>query len=188
MFNPYLDSALETLRGGRTLLYPTDTIWGIGCDATDADAIEKIYTIKERDHSKSMLILASKEMLAPGLPDEAADLLLRSDRPTTVILPANFIAIPLASNLPAHDGTIGVRIPRMDFCQQLLSLFGRPVVSTSANLSGHPSPAAYEEISDELKQRIDCCLPDAPCFRHPSVGSSRIVKLEPNGGIQILRG
>lgn len=187
MTNLYLDSALEALRGGRTLLYPTDTIWGIGCDATDAAAIEKIYAVKERDHSKSMLILATEAMLSPRLPAAAADLLLRSERPTTLILPAPLVAAPLALNLPAADDTVGVRVPRMDFCQALLQAFGRPIVSTSANFSGHPSPAAYAEIADELKQRLDCCLPDAPEFRHPATGSSRILRLAPDGAIQVLR-
>lgn len=185
MKKPFLEPALKALCEGQTLLYPTDTIWGVGCDATNAQAVEKIYAIKERDHTKSMLVLASPAMLSPLLPTEAADLLLRSQRPTTVILPQNMLLAPLAENLPAHDGTVGVRIPNMDFCQQLLSAFGKPIVSTSANLSGHPSPASYEDIDPEILHRIDCPLPDHPDFHHPSTGSSTIVKLTPTGIITI---
>ena len=187
MNHELLTTALSALKGGKTLLYPTDTIWGIGCDATDAQAIERIYAIKQRDHSKSMLVLASPLMLSPALPREAADLLLRSDRPTTVILPAEMLLAKVAPNLPAHDGTVGVRVPRMDFCEALLRELDHPIVSTSANLSGHPSPATYADIEEALVQRIDCPLPDDSSFRHAPTGSSRIVKLLPDGTIQTLR-
>ena len=181
-------SILPALRQGLTLLYPTDTIWGIGCDATNPDAVERIYAIKQRDHSKSMLILANEQMLSPHTPSEALQLLLHSSRPTTVILPATMLAIPIAHNLPAADGTVGVRIPQFDFCQQLLHHLGCPLVSTSANLSGHPSPATYADIDPILKQRIDCCLPDHPSFHHPATAPSRIVRLLPDGTLTTLRG
>lgn len=187
MNNTLLTAASIALKAGRTLLYPTDTIWGIGCDATNAQAIERIYAIKERDHSKSMLVLASASMLSPALPQEAADLLLHSSRPTTVILPAEMLLAKVAPNLPAQDGTVGVRVPQMDFCQALLHELGRPIVSTSANLSGHPSPASYADIEEDLRYRIDCALPDDPAFRHAPTGSSRIVKLLPDGTILTLR-
>ena len=146
MTNGLLEQATKALSEGKTLLYPTDTIWGIGCDATCAEAVERIYAIKERDHSKSMLILATADMLSPDVPQEVRALLLENDRPTTVVLPASYVAPTLPDNLLAADGTVGVRVPRMDFCQTLLRLFGRPIVSTSANLSGHPSPQCYADI------------------------------------------
>ena len=180
-------SILPALRQGLTLLYPTDTIWGIGCDAANADAVERIYAIKQRDHSKSMLILATEQMLSPGTPAEVLQLLLHSQRPTTVILPASMLAVPIADNLPAADGTVGVRIPQFAFCQQLLHHLGNPLVSTSANLSGHPSPATYADIDPALKQRIDCCLPDHPSFHHPAAAPSRIVRLQPDGTLFTLR-
>lgn len=183
-----LERALEALRGGRTLLYPTDTIWGIGCDATNADAVERIYAIKERDHSKSMLVLAAEGMLDKKLPQGVQELLLASERPTTVVVPARYVACALPENLLAADGTVGVRVPKMDFCQELLRAFGRPIVSTSANLSGHPSPQCYDDIAEELKQRVDCCLPDLPEFRHPATGSSRILKVEADGAVTVIRG
>ena len=187
MYYTTLATALNALRNGQTLLYPTDTIWGIGCDAANTDAVERIYAIKQRDHSKSMLVLAIPEMLSPQLPRDILQLMLHSPRPTTVILPTSLLSIPLASNLPAADNTIGVRIPHFTFCQELLQQLGSPIVSTSANLSGRPSPASYEEIEPELKQRIDCCLSNHPSFHHAPTSSSRIVKVEPDGTLSILR-
>lgn len=197
-------SALQTLRAGGTLIYPTDTIWGIGCDATNSNAVEKIYQIKERDHSKSMLILCADEaMLRQYIPNptpEALDLLLHSDRPTTVIFPnvlqLNKGTVPnlvpeeeyfLANNLLAADGSIGVRIPHMNFCQELLRAFGRPIVSTSANLSGHPSPTSYENIEKELIQRVDYCVPNSPNFASSCTNGSRIVKLTDDNEIIVIR-
>ena len=179
-------SILPALRQGLTLLYPTDTVWGIGCDAANPDAVERLYTIKQRDHNKSMLILATETMLSPNTPDEALQL-LHSPRPTTVILPVGLLSVPVAHNLPAADGTVGVRIPRFAFCQQLLHELGSPLVSTSANLSGRPSPSTYADIDPELIRRIDCCLPDHPAFHHPPVAPSRIVRLLPDGTLATLR-
>lgn len=183
-----LERALEALCGGRTLLYPTDTIWGIGCDATNADAVERVYAIKERDRTKSMLVLVAEGMLDKGLPQGVRELLLASERPTTVVVPARYVACALPENLLATDGTVGVRVPRMDFCQELLHTFGHPIVSTSANMSGRPSPLGYNDIEEALKERVDCCLPDAPQFHHPATGSSRILKVEADGAVTVIRG
>jgi L-threonylcarbamoyladenylate synthase len=133
-----------------------------------------------------MLILATEQMLSPNIPSETFQL-LHCLRPTTVILPASMLAVPIADNLPATDGTVGVRIPQFAFCQQLLHELGSPLVSTSANLSGRPSPATYADIDPELKQRIDCCLPDHPAFHHPATAPSRIVRLLPDGTLTTLR-
>lgn len=187
MMDKLIYSAVQVLRGGGTLLYPTDTIWGIGCDALNASAVERIYAIKERDHGKSMLILASTDMLSPEMPHEVQSLLLTSDRPTTVVVPACYVVMPLPQNLLAADGTVGIRVPHMDFCQALLQALGHPIVSTSANLSGSPSPQCYADIADELKQRVDCCLPDLPEFRHPATGASRILKVNSDGTIAVIR-
>ena len=187
MNNDIIERALATLNVGGTLLYPTDTIWGIGCDAVNPSAIERVYAIKERDHSKSMLILASVEMLSPEMPGEVCRLLLESERPTTVVLPARYVTPTLPQNLLAADGTVGVRVPRMDFCQTLLRLFGRPIVSTSANFSGRPSPQCYADIEEALKRRVDYSLPDDPSFHHPATGSSRILKVKPDGSLTVIR-
>lgn len=187
MNNDIIERALATLNVGGTLLYPTDTIWGIGCDAVNPSAIERVYAIKERDHSKSMLILASAEMLSPEVPSEVRQLLLESERPTTVVLPARYVALPLPQNLLAADGTVGVRVPKMDFCQELLRLFRRPIVSTSANFSGRPSPQCYADIDEALKRRVDYSLPDDPSFHHPATGSSRILKVKTDGSLTVIR-
>lgn len=183
-----MHNVVGVLEKGGTLLYPTDTIWGIGCDATNAVAVEKIYAIKQRDHSKSMLVLCEDMVMVERyigrVGEEAARLLLSEERPTTVILPITLSL--LADNLVAMDGTIGVRIPRMEFCQGMLHDFGRPLVSTSANFSGKPSPNCFADIDEELLHRVDYCVPaEMEC---PTDGSSsRIVKVEPDGRIVIIR-
>lgn len=176
------------LHCGATMLYPTDTIWGIGCDATDAAAVEKVYSIKQRDHSKSMLILcadmAMVEDFVGPVGEKGREELLDAARPTTVILPLR--SGRLASNLVAADGTIGVRIPQMDFCHRLLVRFGRPLVSTSANLSGQPSPASYAEISEVVRNAVDFCVPES--YEQKTAGRpSRIVKLASDGSIVVIR-
>lgn len=182
-----ITSVIETLERGGTLLYPTDTIWGIGCDATCFSAVERLYAIKKRDHSKSMLVLCADMAMVEQYVSHIGDRerqLLDAERATTVVLPMEIKR--LACSLPAADGTIGVRIPRMAFCHELLTAFGRPIVSTSANFSGQPSPKCFSDIDTELVQRVDFCVPsgyeEERCER-----GSRIVKLLPDGGIQILR-
>lgn len=187
MRSDLIEKALDTLRHGGTLLYPTDTIWGIGCDACCSLAVERIYDIKERNHSKAMLVLVNEEMLSPALPSTARNLLLHSDRPTTVILPQEFLLTNLAENLPANDGAVGVRIPKFDFCQALLERLGHPIVSTSANFSGRPSPTCYDDIEHALMERVDYSLPNDVSFSHPPQPSSRIVKLENDGKVVVIR-
>lgn len=190
-----IENAVEILRQGGTLLYPTDTIWGLGCDASRADAVERLYAIKHRDHSKSMLILcadlAMVERYVGPVPPAAAALLVATGRPTTVILPAGLPdrggnATLLADNLAAADGSIGVRIPQHALCQRLLALLGRPIVSTSANRSGEPSPSCYEEIGWGVVNAVDFCLPKG-CEGSHSSQASRIVKLLPDGCIRVIR-
>lgn len=187
MYKDLISTALSFLREGKTILYPTDTIWGIGCDATDRRAVERIYSIKKRNHSKSMLVLATREMLVSSLSDEAVALLNSTDRPTTVILPQTVFIEKMADNLPAADGTIGVRLPQTDFCVELLTQFGHPIVSTSANLSGDPSPATFYDISEAIKHSVDYCPSEVPIIRNNDGISSRIVKVEPSGKCTIIR-
>lgn len=179
---------VKVLAQGETILYPTDTIWGLGCDATNADAVEKIYALKQRDHSKSMLILcADIEMVCryvSPVGNDVRDLLLYEEQPTTVIMPLKESL--LAGNLSAADGTIGVRIPQMDFCQQLLRRFGKPIVSTSANFSGMPSPASFADIDEALRRRVCYCVPSS--IEEQSGGhSSRIVKVVDDGEVTVIR-
>lgn len=182
-----INQAASVIATGGTLLYPTDTIWGIGCDASNLDAIEKIYAIKQRDHSKSMLVLALAEWVETDF-RPLADL-FASDRPTTVIVNPNRLAhLPaIAPNLPAADGTIGIRVPRHSLCQQLLQRLGHPIVSTSANFSGQPSPQTFSDIDPMLIQRIDYCVPKLLAFDSHCTQGSRIVRLSTDNTITIIR-
>ena len=174
MTSEIIEQTIEVLKKGGTLLYPTDTIWGIGCDARNATAVEKLYAIKERDHSKSMIVLVESE-----------------DRPTTYILSEKLwrpmLGDAIADNLAAADGSLGIRIPQHAFCQEVIHRLGAPLVSTSANLSGRPSPKNYEEIEEELKRRVDFCVPPLPELLSTETRGSRIVKLLPDGTTTILR-
>ena len=176
-----ITQTVEALRAGKTILYPTDTIWGIGCDARNAGAIERLYAIKERDHSKSMLVLIENGKWK--MADE--------DRPTTYILPRGIwdcgMHLDIAPNLPAADGTLGVRIPKHNFCQEVIRRLGAPLVSTSANLSGRPSPAAYQDIEKALFERIDFCVPPLPEFLSGETRGSRIIKINGDGSQTVLR-
>lgn len=176
-----IDKAVAILRAGGTILYPTDTIWGIGCDARNKEAVERIYSIKERDHSKSMLILVGDGNMTKG----------NEERPTTYILPQTIwhgdMELEIADNLPASDGSLGVRMPKHFFCQEVIRRLGAPIVSTSANLSGHPSPKSYTEIEDELKKRVDYCVPPLAEFLSNETRGSRIVKIGADGSQTIIR-
>lgn len=183
-----IDATLQHLQQGETILYPTDTIWGIGCDATCSPAIEQLYAIKQRDHHKSMLILCANEAMVLRYVPSATEAMLRlcteSDRPTTVIFPQ---AQGLPANLLASDGSIGIRIPKHEFCHQLLLLLDHPIVSTSANLSGHPSPATYADIEPTLFKHIGYAVPNLPFFTQSTHVGSRILKVEANGIVTTLR-
>jgi len=181
MTSEIIEQTIEVLKKGGTLLYPTDTIWGIGCDARNATAVEKLYAIKERDHSKSMIVLV-----------ESGKWKVESeDRPTTYILSEKLwrpmLGDAIADNLAAADGSLGIRIPQHAFCQEVIHRLGAPLVSTSANLSGRPSPKNYEEIEEELKRRVDFCVPPLPELLSTETRGSRIVKLLPDGTTTILR-
>jgi len=182
-----IENALDCLRHGGVILYPTDTIWGIGCDCANADAVEKIYSIKQRDHSKSMLLLACDDFLT-GNP--AIDRLLHSEeKPTTVIVPIDLLpnGMSIAPNLPADDGTIGIRLPKHRFCQEIVLQLGRPIVSTSANFSGQPSPSHRSDIDGRLVTMMDYCIPDLPEFASGVSKPSRIVKMSGDGETITLR-
>ena len=155
-FKKEFPQLLKVLKAGGIILYPTDTIWGIGCDATNAAAVEKIYALKKREDSKSMLLLLDNESrlqtYVDSIPDIAWELISASDEPITIIYPG---AKNLASNLPASDGSIGVRISMDPFNRELIRQLGKPLVSTSANISGSPSPQIFDEISEKIKNGVD---------------------------------
>ena len=150
------DEAVRVLKEGGIILYPTDTVWGLGCDATNAEAVERIYKLKRSENKKSMLVLcASADMVvryvnrAPGIAFEVMEL---ATSPLTAILPG---AVGVAGNLIPEEGTLGVRIPDHAFCQRMLRGLGRPIVSTSANISGEATPAGLAEVSREVIDGVD---------------------------------
>lgn len=182
-----IKKALEILKNGGIILYPTDSIWGIGCDATNEKAVEKIYKIKKREDSKSMLVLmenpALLERYIDEVPEIAWDLVEIATTPLTVIYPN---AKNLAKNLIAEDGSIGIRFTKEAFTAQLLQRFRRPLVSTSANISGEKSPALFDEISEEIKNQVDYIVEYRQDDLTPAQPSS-IIKLGVGGQIDIIR-
>jgi L-threonylcarbamoyladenylate synthase len=186
-FNEDIRKSLEVLHSGGTLLYPTDTIWGIGCDATNYLAIDKIYRIKRRYGTKSLIVLLdsidSLALYVKKVPEITSDLLDSIDNPVTIIY-SN--ARNLAPNVIAKDGTIGIRIVKEKFCSALISQFGRPIVSTSANVSGEPTPSMFSQISDEIKNNVDYVVQyqhDAYAMAKPST----IIRLYESGEYTIIR-
>ena len=179
--------AVEVLRAGGTILYPTDTIWGIGCDATNEKAVEKIYSIKKREESKSLIVLVGDDGMmnrfVKDVPAQAWDLIDVSDTPITIIYDAGR---GFAKNVLADDGSIAVRLVKDDFCQQLIHKFGKPIVSTSANLSGESSPQLYDEISEEIKSQVDY-VANWRRDDFTKAKPSSIIKLKSNGEFQIIR-
>ena len=182
-----LKQAVEILKNGGVILYPTDTIWGIGCDATNPEAVARIYRIKKREDSKSMLVLmenpALLERYVDDVPEVAWDLVEITTTPLTVIYPG---AKNLAPNLIAEDGSIGIRFTKEEFTSKLLQRFRRPIVSTSANISGQKPPAFFDEISEEIKTQVDYIVEYRQNDVTPAQPSS-IIKLWPGGRIDIIR-
>ena len=187
--------ALRVLREGGTILYPTDTVWGLGCDATNAAAVSRIYEIKQRDDAKSLVLLASDlDMVAryvKEIPSIAVDLVEVNDAPMTIIYPGAVFSEKgdrwhLAGNVVAADGSVGIRIPLAPWCQQLAFKLGRPLVSTSANISGEPTPQRFSEIPQEIKDAVDFVVP--PSVDTDSTGRpSQIIKLGLRGEVEIIR-
>lgn len=186
-FTEDLVKAIEVLRTGGIILYPTDTIWGIGCDATNPTAVNRIYEIKRRQDTQSMLVLMENPNLLNSyiaeVPEIAWELIEVADTPLTIIYPG---AKNLAANLLAKDGSIGIRITNEAFTQQLIQRFRKPVVSTSANISGQKTPQNFAEISDEIKKSVDYIVG----FRQDDLTRSNpsgIIKVGVGGQIEIIR-
>ena len=178
--------AWEVLKNGGIILYPTDTIWGIGCDATNEEAVKRVYELKHREDSKAMLVLLDDVVKLASyveVPDVAYELLEVNDKPMTIIYPN---AKNLAKNLIAQDRTIGIRITSEIFTKALLYRFRKPIVSTSANISGESSPKCFAEISEAVKSAVDYVVD----FRQEETSNpapSSIIKLGVGGEIQIIR-
>ncbi|MBE5033344.1 L-threonylcarbamoyladenylate synthase [Gallalistipes aquisgranensis] len=179
--------ALEVLRKGGVILYPTDTVWGIGCDATNERAVQRIYELKRSENKKGMLVLmASADQTARYVdkaPEVAWQLMEVADKPLTLILPG---AVGVAPNLIPEEGTLGVRVPRHAFCEGLLRRLGRPLVSTSANLSGEPAPASFGDISQEIRDGVDYAV-DPRCEGDATGRASSIILLGEGGEVKIIR-
>ena len=182
-----IKKAVEVMKKGGVILYPTDTVWGIGCDATNADAVAKVYAIKHRDDSKALICLVDSDAriqrYVRNVPEVAWNLLELAEKPTTVILDN---AVNLAPNLIAEDGSIAMRITRESFSKELCYRFQKPIVSTSANISGEPAAQNYCDISEELINAVDYVCWSRRQEHKPYTPSS-IIKLSENGEVKIIR-
>ena len=178
---------IKVLAEGGTLLYPTDTIWGIGCDATNPMAVDKVYRLKRKIERKNLIILLDEAEKIGNyvsvVPDIGWDLLKSVDTPLTIIYPD---AKNLAANVIADDGSIAIRVVGNDFCRSLIRKFGKPIVSTSANISGHPPPREFKDIDNEIIEGVDHVV-DESLDQHHQVKASRIIKLFLNGEFRIIR-
>lgn len=181
-----LENSLNILQQQQVLVYPTDTVWGIGCDATSKTAIKKIFNIKQRSETKSLIILVNDiEMLQQYIPPISKEILLllsKTVNPTTIIY-SN--PIGLAENAIAIDNTVAIRIVQNDFCKQLIKEFGKPIVSTSANISGHPTPKSFKEIEQAILDSADYVVDLHREAQNEK--SSTILKVDDNGEIIVLR-
>ncbi len=182
-----VDAAAKALADGQIMLYPTDTVWGLGCDATDSDAVERIFALKQRSDSKSLIILVSDaDMLCKyvrAIPPMAIDLLEINDRPMTIIYPEG---VGLSEKVIAEDGSVAIRIPKNEFCCAMIKAFGRPVVSTSANISGEETPGCFADINAAILDGVDHIV--EPSLEESSTGrSSQIIKLGMNGEVKVIR-
>ena len=178
---------LETLKRGGIILYPTDTVWGIGCDARNEKAVERIYQIKKRSDSKSLIVLVDNDSMlnkhVSEVPEVAWDMIEFSEKPLTVIYDKAF---HLAENVIAPDGSCGIRITTDDFCKKLIHKFGRPVVSTSANISGENTPQNFSDISPEIKNQVDYIVKHRQHDPKKSKPST-IIRIKNNGEFSIIR-
>ncbi len=198
-----LDKVLKVLKSGGVILYPTDTVWGLGCDATDPEAVAKIYAIKHRSDSKALVLLAA-DMDQVGryvkeIPEMAVQLVEVNDKPMTLIYPGAIAGKApaegqkavadkhfLAYNVVAEDDTVGIRIPMMDFCRDLCYRLGRPIVSTSANISGEATPKTFSDISEDILGAVDYVV-DKKLESGATGLASQIIKIGLNGEVQIIR-
>lgn len=179
--------ACETLRQGGLILYPTDTVWGIGCDATNTKAVERVYKLKRRNDSKALIVMLADEnqllRYVEDVPDIAFELIEVAVKPLTIVYDN---AINMSEALCAEDGSVGIRVTRENFSQRLCKAFRRPIVSTSANVSGHPTPLRFNDISEDIKHGVDYIVKSRQGDNTPHSPSS-VIKLSSNGEIKIIR-
>ena len=179
--------AIEVMKQGGVILYPTDTVWGIGCDATNPEAVKRVYEIKKRDDSKALICLVDSDArlsrYVRNVADVTWDMIELSTKPLTIIFDN---ATGLAPNLLAEDGSVGIRITKEEFSKELCYRFQKPIVSTSANISGEPTAQTFDEISDEIKNAVDYVVRYNQRCKEKHRPSS-IVKIDSNGKFQIIR-
>lgn len=182
-----IKKAIEVMRKGGIILYPTDTVWGIGCDATNAEAVAKVYALKRRDDSKALICLVDSDnrlqRYVRNVPDVAWQLIEAVEKPTTLILDG---AVNLAPNLIAEDGSIGIRITKEPFSHELCYRFQKAIVSTSANVSGEPAAQNYRDISQEILDGVDYVCGSRRQEHKPHTPSS-IIKLAADGEVKVIR-
>ena len=181
-----MEKLLETLKSGGIILYPTDTIWGIGCDATDDEAVMKIFELKNRDQNKPLIILVESEKRLQDLvevPAVAWDIMDLSEKPITIVYDA---PKSISKNLLAEDGSIGIRLVKDEFCKRLISKLNKPIVSTSANFSGEKSPKSFADISQKLINEVDTVAEDQKS-RVSEWEASSIIRVWNDGRIKVIR-
>ena len=187
MLQDEIKNAVEVLRRGGVILYPTDTVWGIGCDATNAEAVKRVYEIKKRADSKALICLVDSESrlcrYVRNVADVTWDMIELSTKPLTVIFDN---ATGLAENLLAEDGSVGIRVTREEFSKELCFRFQKPIVSTSANISGEPTAMTFDEIDDEIKNAVDYVVRYNQRCKEKHMPSS-IIKISASGEFTIIR-
>ncbi len=178
--------AIETLKNGGTLLFPTDTIWGIGCDATNETACEKVMAIKNRPNEKSFVVLADSwqmiEKFVPEFPEVCYELVDFADKPLTLVYPN---AKGFASSVVAEDGSVGIRLTKDPICLKLIRALKKPIVASSANLSGEKNACSYSEINPEIKTKVDAIVLER--LNEIRTAPSQIIKIGLNSSVQIIR-
>jgi len=182
-----INKSLKILKKGGNILYPTDTVWGIGCDATSNKAVAKIFAIKSRPEKKSFIILLDSidkiKDYVEVFPPQVADLIRNYNRPLTIVFPG---AKKIAKNLIAEDGSIAIRVVNHPFCKKLIADFGKPLVSTSANVSGSATPILFRDISNYIKGKVDFIV-DIDQHKLVPVSPSTVIKIDNTGNYEILR-
>lgn len=185
-----IKAAVDVLRRGGVILYPTDTVWGIGCDACNSEAVKKVYAIKRREDAKALITLvgslAQLERTVKGIPDVAYQLIEYSEKPITIVYDGVAPGSGIAPELLALDATIGVRVTSEAFSQALCKAFGRPLVSTSANISGEPSPSCFAEIGEEIRDAVDYVCESRRNENSKAVPST-VMRLSEDGSFKVFR-
>lgn len=186
-FKDDIVKCIEVLRAGGVILYPTETVWGIGCDATNEAAVKKVCEIKQRDEEHSMLVLVEHAdrlgRHVKQIPEVAIQLIEVNDKPMTIVYPG---AVNLAANVIGKDDTVGIRITSDEFCKKLISAFNKPIVSTSANISHEPAPKNFRDIDEKIKTQVDFIVKWRQNDPTPGVSSS-VIKVGLKGQVEIIR-